>query len=324
MKEVNSMSFDTKRGAALCVAAALFLTTPAAAQTSHTPQQSHEQHRMQSTTVEFTTPTRLPGITLQPGKYVFRLGTPQARQNVVEVYSSDGSKRIATLLTVDYTTAPAANTTYVTFDNTNPPALRAWYFPGETVGREFVYAEDEARMLHTSANTPVLWATWNPDDRTVIGRVEVQTLGQAIGQTARAVADVTKDVARAVADVTEDVWDDLTDNVRLVNPTESRKAAERHLDMAEKAFDDLEERVSDDVERRLVSVKTSLESLEDAFERDQPWMAHYTGVMAAIDALAPERPVGTSGGTVTIDASTHAALVSIRGHLKAFHAQAMR
>jgi hypothetical protein len=152
----------------------------------------------------------------------------------------------------------------------------------------------------------------------------VQTVGQTIGQAARAVADVTKDVARAVADVTEDVWDDITDNVRLVNPTESRKAAERHLDAAEKAFDDLEDRASDDVDTRLLPVKTSLEALEDSFEKNQSWMTHYTTVMASIDALSPEKPVGTSGGTATLDASAHAALASIRSHLRAFHAQAMK
>ena len=308
------MSSVLKRGLAACA----FAISSAVA----VPAFADVQDR--TTTVEFTTPTRLPGITLQPGKYVFRLAQPVARQNVVEVFSADGSKKLATVLTVDYDRPLVGKTTTVMFENTNPPALRAWYFPGETVGRAFVYTEDEARTLHVSANTPVLWATWNPDDRTIIGRVNVQTLGQAIGQTARTVADVTKDVVRAVADVTEDVWDDITDNVRLVNPTDSRKAAERHLDAAEKAFDDLEDRSSDADDARLRSVKTHLEALEDSFERDLPWMTHYNNLISAIDALSPERPVGTSGRSRDLNASAHAALSTIRGHLKAFHAQAMK
>ena len=323
------MSFNTRYGAALCVAAALLIGSPVYAQTAQSapspnaPAETPAQ-QMQSTTVEFTTPTRLPGITLQPGKYVFRLGAPVTTQKIVEVYSADGTKKIASFLTVDYATPPAANATLITFDKTDPPALRVWYFPGEPIGREFVYTQDEATTLFASANTPVLWAVWDPDDEAVIGRVQVQTVGQAVGEAARAVADVTKDVARAVADVTEDVFDDIADNVRLVNPTESRKAAERHLDAAEKAFDDLESRTPDDVDALLMSVKSSLEALEDSFERDQPWMASYNGAIAAINALSPEGPVGTTGGKVTLDASTHAALGTIRSHLKAFHAQAMK
>lgn len=318
------MSFRMTRAALAC-AAALAVTTPAFAQQPAAAASATAQDR--ATTVEFTTATRLPGITLQPGKYVFRLGQPATRQNVVEVYSADGTTRLATLLTVDYAT-PGAGTTTVLFDKTDPPVLRAWYFPGEAVGREFVYTEDEAKTIYASASTPVLWAKWDPNDRTVIGRVEVQAVGQAVGQTvgqaARVVADVAKDIARGVADVAKDVWDDVEDNARLVNPTETRKAAERHLDNAERAYSQLADRLDDAKEAPLVPVRAHLEALEDGFEKNETgWMTHYTALMAELDKLAPEGPVGTSG-SVTLDASTTAALVSIRGHLKAFHAQAMK
>src|SRR5688572_33321918 len=149
---------------ALVCALAAFAAAPAFAQAPAAARPAAEQTKAaqdRSTTIEFTTVTRLPGITLQPGKYVFRLGRPEMKQNVVEVYSSDGTKKIATLLTVDYATPARAGVSTVAFDRTNPPALRAWYVPGVAVGREFVWSEDEARTLHTAANTPVLWATWN-------------------------------------------------------------------------------------------------------------------------------------------------------------------
>ena len=307
--------------AVLACAAAFAFTAQAMAQ-----QSSPAQDR--ATTVEFSTATRLPGVTLQPGKYVFRLGQPATRQNVVEVYSADGTKKIATLLTVDYATPASGTATTVLFDKTDPPVLRAWYFPGEPVGREFVYAEDEAKTIYASASTPVLWATWDPNDRAVIGRVEVQTVGQAVGQTvgqaARVVADAAKDIARGVANVAEDVWDDIEDNARLVNPTDTRKAAERHLDNAERAYGQLADRLDDAKEAPLVPMRAHLEALEDGFEKNESgWMTHYTALMAELDKLAPEGPVGTSG-SVRLDASTTAALVSIRAHLKAFHAQAMK
>lgn len=312
--------------AALAATLVAFLAAPALAQVPDAakpapPQAAAAQDR--AATVEFTTITRLPGITLQPGKYVFRLGQPVTKQNVVEVYSSDGTKKIATLLTVDYATPAAGNTTVV-FEKTNPPVLRAWYFPGEAVGREFVYTEDEAKTIYATASVPVLYATWNPSDRTTVGTVQVQTVGQAVGEAARAVADVAKDVARGVADVAEDVWDDIEDNATLVNPTETRKAAERHLDAAERAYGQLADRLDDTKEGPLVPMRAHLEALEDSFEKNEAaWMTHYTALMGELDKLVPEGPVGTSG-SVTLDASTTSALVSIRGHLKAFHAQAMK
>jgi len=305
------MSSQIKRFALVCAVAVM--SAPALAQTTQ-----------KATTVEFTTATRLPGVTLQPGKYVFRLGDAVQKQNIVEVYSEDGTKKIATLLTVDYTTPLSGTATTVVFEKTNPPVLRAWYFPGERMGREFVYTQKEAQTIFTTANTPVLYATWNPDDTTVIGRVEVQTVGQAVGQTARAVGEAVRDIARGVADVTEDIWDDIDDNVRLVNPTETRKAAERHLDNAERAYKQLTDRLDDAQEAPLVPMRAHLEALEDAFEKNQStWMSHYTAVIAELDKLVPEGPVGTAGKG-TLDASTTAGLVGIRAHLKAFHAQAMK
>lgn len=304
------MSFTRMRLAA-CAALVIALATPAPAQTTTT-------QWPKSTPVELTVQTRLPGITLEPGRYTFRLFEPARGRSIVEVYSTDGTRRIGRFLTVDYTTAPAANTPWVTFPNTTPAAWRVWYFPGDSVGREFVWTQDESTTLHTSANAPVLWAAWDPDRDLPIGTIEIQTAGKTIGQA-------IGDAARAVAGAAKEVWDDINDNARLANPTDTRKAAERHLDAAERDFDQLEERVGDDVERRLISVKTNLEALEDAYEKDQPWMTHYTALVAALDTLSPERPVGTSGAASGgLDASVHAALASIRGHLKAFHAQAMK
>ena len=273
-----------------CLAVATF-AAPAFAQTS--------------STVEFTSVTRLPGITLQPGKYVFKL-VPSGDQKMVEVYSSDGSRKIVALPTVDYTAARTGTSATVTFERTNPTVLRVYYFPGDTVGREFVFTDEEARTIYAASQTPV------------------RTAARTIGETARAITDAAKDVARGVADVAQDLWDDVEDNARLVNPTATRKAAERHLDNAERAYSQLMERLDDAKEAPLKGVGAHLEALEDAFEKnDASWMTHYSPLLAELDRLAPEGAVGTSG-SATLDASTTAGLISIRAHLKAFHAQAMK
>jgi hypothetical protein len=320
------MSSMLKRAAmAGTLAACAALAAPAMAQTTMPAQpQQPAMDQPRSTTVEFRTATRLPGITLEPGTYTFRLGDPMDRQRVVHVYSSDGTRKITTLLTVDYPTPMIADQSIVVYDRTTPQALRAWYFPGEPIGRAFVYSQDEANTIYATANTPVLWATWNPDDDTLVGSVTVQEAGSAVGQAARAVGNATKDVAQDIADAAQDVWDDITDNVALKNPTETRKMAERHLDAAEKTYDTLDERLDDAQEAQLMGLEAQLEALEDAFEDDDAaWMTHYTSVMATLDRVSPERPVGTSGGTAALDVTSHAMLGTLRMQLKSFHAQAM-
>jgi hypothetical protein len=319
------------------------ITAPATAAFAQDMHASHsvttEQER--KTTVEFKTATRLPGITLQPGSYVFKLGEPKGQQKFVEVWSTDGTTRIATLLTVDYPTAATTNMTTVLYPKATTPTLRAWYFPGEPVGRAFVYTEDEARTLYGATSTPVLWAAWDPNDTTTVVEVKTyddqsvagqvadaaKTVGSATADAAKAVGRAAVSVAKDVADKAEDVWDDVSDNAKLENPTEERKAAERHLDAAERTYDHIADRLDDAQEAPLKPMRAHLEALEDAFEKnDGSWMTHYHAVMSALDALSPDRPVGTSStttGTVTLDTTTTAQLATLRMQLKAFHDAAM-
>ena len=285
----------------------------------------HQTAQERKTTVEFKTATRLPGITLQPGSYVFKMRNAQGTHHFVDVYSSDGTQKIATLLTVDYPTAATAGSTTVLYPNTSP-TLRAWYFPGEPVGRAFVYSQDEARTLYTSAQTPVLWAAYDPNDTTTVFEVNTydQNVAGQVADAAKAVGSAAVKVAKAIGNKAEEVWDDVTDNTSLVNPTESRKMAERHLDAAEQTYANIDEHLNDAQMAPLVPMRAHLEALEDGFEKnDGMWMTHYTAALAALDNLSPERPVGTSGGTVTLDTTTHAQLGTLRAQLKAFHDAAM-
>lgn len=302
------------------------VAAPAAGAFAQDMHASHSATQEQKTTVEFKTATRLPGITLQPGSYIFKLGKPMGQQKVVEVWSTDGATKIATLLTVDYPAAAAASETTVLYPNAPTPTMRAWYFPGEPVGRAFVYTEDEARTLYGATSTPVLWAAWDPNDTTTV--VEVKRYDQdatsQVVDAAKAVGRATVTAAKAVGNAAQDVWDDVTDNDSLVNPTESRKMAERHLDAAENTYDSITDRLEDAQEAPLTPMRAHLEALEDAFEKnDANWMTHYTATIAALDALSPERPVGTSGGTIALDTTTTAQLGTLRAQLKAFHDAAM-
>ena len=320
------MRLKLTHGALVCA----FVAAPAVGAFAQTPAASadhsahHQMAQERQTTVEFKTATRFPGITLQPGSYVFKMRGTNGKQHFVDVYSSDGTQKIATLLTVDYPTAATAGTTTVLYPSSS--TVRAWYFPGEPVGRAFVYSQDEARTLYTSTQTPVLWASYDPNDTTTVFEVNTydQNVAGQVADAAKAVGNAAVKVAKAIGNKAEDVWDDVTDNASLVNPTDSRKMAERHLDAAEKTYDNIDERLNDAQMASLVPMRAHLEALEDAFEKnDASWMTHYTATIAALDRLAPNRPVGTSGGTVMLDTTTQAELGTLRAQLNAFHNEAM-
>lgn len=115
------------------------------------------------TTFTFSGPIQIPGfhetMVLPAGTYVFRLLDIQQSRNVVQVFNKDRSKLITTILAIpNYRLTPSTETV-VTFAERpagSPPALKAWFYPGDTYGQEFVYPKSEAVELAREVNEPVL------------------------------------------------------------------------------------------------------------------------------------------------------------------------
>ena len=107
----------------------------------------------------FSRPITLPGVTLPAGKYVFRLADDQSSRKVIQVTSSDGTKPYAMLLTIPNERRDAAKDAEVSFLETaarTPSAVRAWWYPGERTGYEFIYPRAQARQLAQSTGSSVL------------------------------------------------------------------------------------------------------------------------------------------------------------------------
>lgn len=114
----------------------------------------------QTTKVVFTAPVEIPRRVLPAGSYLFTLVPGDPEHNLVQVWTADRQHLIATDLTVpDYTLHPAGNTT-LKFDMTKysaePDALRAWFYPGDEFGHEFVYSEDRAKDIASRSGRSVL------------------------------------------------------------------------------------------------------------------------------------------------------------------------
>lgn len=99
-------------------------------------------------------PIQVPGAQLPPGKYAVRLLESQSNRYIVQFFSDDRSKLFATVLAVPNQKLDPVEDTQLRFYETRgneAPALRAWFYPGDTIGREFVYPKSEASRI--AANT---------------------------------------------------------------------------------------------------------------------------------------------------------------------------
>lgn len=119
-----------------------------------------ENQKDQTTKVVFTAPVEIPGRVLPAGSYLFTLVPGDPEHNLVQVWTADREHLLATDLTVpDYTLHPAGSPT-LKFDSTKysaePDALRAWFYPGDDFGHEFVYSEDRAKDIASRSGRSVL------------------------------------------------------------------------------------------------------------------------------------------------------------------------
>jgi hypothetical protein len=120
---------------------------------------AHAQPSDKRTFFTFSRPITLPGVTLPPGKYIFRLADDQTTRKVIQVVSSDGTKPYAMLLTVSNELRDPPKDAEVSFLETAsraPSAIRAWWYPGERTGYEFIYPRAQARRLAQSTGSSVL------------------------------------------------------------------------------------------------------------------------------------------------------------------------
>lgn len=126
-------------------------------------QQGDYNHK---TTVTFSAPVEIPGVhvkgysVLPAGTYVFKLVDSQVNRHIVQIFTSDESKVLATILAIPNTRIKRTDNTVITFrerPNGEPPALRAWFYPDAAWGDEFVYPKKKAKELAMATSTPVLY-----------------------------------------------------------------------------------------------------------------------------------------------------------------------
>jgi len=101
----------------------------------------------------------VPVVTLQPGKYVIKLMNHEHSRNIVQFFNERGDELYTTVLAIPNYRLFPKDKTVLSFWETpigNPPALRAWFAPGDKWGQEFVYPEGLSAKIAGQGGGPVL------------------------------------------------------------------------------------------------------------------------------------------------------------------------
>ena len=114
----------------------------------------------QITYFTFSAPFELPGGKVLPaGKYTFKIMDSPSNRHVVQVLSEDQKTMHATILAIPAQRTDPPSEPEVRFMETaanQPPAVRTWWYPGRTIGHEFIYPKDQARRLAARQKEGVL------------------------------------------------------------------------------------------------------------------------------------------------------------------------
>jgi hypothetical protein len=112
----------------------------------------------QKTTVSFSEPVEIPGRVLPAGTYVFQLLDSQSDRNIVQIFNKNQTHLYATILAIPDMRLRPTGKTVVTFEERAagaPEAVKAWFYPGDAYGQEFVYPKARAVQLAKASHQNV-------------------------------------------------------------------------------------------------------------------------------------------------------------------------
>jgi len=107
----------------------------------------------------FSAPIALPGSTLPAGRYLFRIVDTTTSRKVIQVLSDDQKKPYAMMNTIpDQRRDPAKDATVSFYESARgtPAAVKSWWYPGETIGYQFIYPRAQAKQIAKATGQPVL------------------------------------------------------------------------------------------------------------------------------------------------------------------------
>jgi LPXTG-motif cell wall-anchored protein len=126
-----------------------------------TPRVKADEHD-KKTILTFSEPFEVPGVDAQvlpAGTYVFKIFDSWSDRNIVQIFNADETHVYTTILAIANYRLKATDKTVLTFGERGagqPEAIKAWFYPGQTWGQEFVYPKKRAIELAKIVKEPVL------------------------------------------------------------------------------------------------------------------------------------------------------------------------
>jgi len=95
---------------------------------------------------------------LDPGTYVWKLLDSPSERHVVQIFDKDQQHLQTTILAIpNYRLQPTGKTQFAFWETPAgvPKAVRAWFYPGDNFGQEFVFPKKLVAQLASAAPAPV-------------------------------------------------------------------------------------------------------------------------------------------------------------------------
>ena len=116
---------------------------------------------------------------------MFKLADIPGNRHVVQVFDKDEKKIYTTMLAVPNQRMKPSDKPIVLFSERasgSPQAVKVWYYPGETIGNEFVYPKSQAMKIAKETHTRVLATNDEPkSSATTAGEIPVEMKTAAVG-----------------------------------------------------------------------------------------------------------------------------------------------
>jgi hypothetical protein len=103
---------------------------------------------------------------LDPGTYVWKLLDSQSDRHIVQIFDKDQRHLEETILAIpNYRLEPTGKTRFAFWETPAgvPKAVRAWFYPGDNFGQEFVYPKKLVAQLASAAPVPIPVAYHEPE-----------------------------------------------------------------------------------------------------------------------------------------------------------------
>jgi hypothetical protein len=111
---------------------------------------AHADESNESTKVTFNAPIQIPGQVLPAGTYTLKQVDPDSDSNLLQIFSADRTVLYATVQTISAERREPTSDTSITLaqqGGSEPDVLVKWFYPGRTIGHEFVYPKQQEQAI---------------------------------------------------------------------------------------------------------------------------------------------------------------------------------